>query len=211
MPLKYWLPPVIWMALIITLSSDVGSAEHTEHWLVPLLRLLGPWATPTQIDAVHGLVRKGGHLSEYALLASLWYRAFARGRQIAPRSAAATAFAISVVWAALDEARQSLVPSRTASAKDVAIDGIGALLAMLIATLGWRMMIDRTTTLLLWTALIGGIAFLVLNTLTDVPSGILWLTAPLAAILLIARSLYARHHARSRAKDTRQISTGRTK
>ena len=184
------------MALILTLSSDVGSAEHTAHWLVPLLRFLASWATPTQIEAMHGLVRKGGHLTEYAVLASLWYRAFARGRHLAPRSAAAIAFAISLVWAIVDETRQSLVPSRTASAHDVAIDSIGALLAMLVVTLGWRTVIDRTTTLLLWTALLGGIAFLILNTLTDIPSGILWLTAPLAALLLLARSLYTRHRPR---------------
>lgn len=190
---KHWLPPVLWMALILILSSDVGSAEHTEHWLVPLLRLAASWATPTQIEALHGLVRKGGHLTEYAVLASLWYRAFARGRRLGPPSAAAMAFAISLVWAIVDETRQSFVPSRTASAKDVAIDGIGALLAMLVATLGWRTVIDRTTTLLLWTALLGAIAFLILNTLTDIPSGILWLTPPLAALLLVARKIYVRH------------------
>lgn len=210
MSLTYWLPPVLWMAVIITLSSDIGSARHTEHWLVPLLRLLVPWTTPAQIDAMHGLARKTGHLAEYAGLALLWYRAFARGRLLTPRSAATIAFAISLVWAAADEARQSFVPSRTASAKDVAIDGMGALLGMLIATFGWRGVIDRTTTLLLWTALTGGIVFLVLNTLTHVPSGLLWLTAPLAAILLIARSWYARHHARPRSEDTRHPPADRT-
>ena len=176
----------------MTLSSDVGSAEHTEHWLVPLLRFLASWATPAQIAAMHGLVRKGGHLTEYAVLASLWYRAFARGRHHTPRAAAAIAFAISVAWAILDETRQSFVPSRTASARDVVLDSIGASLAMLVATLSWRTVIDRTTGLLLWIALIGGITVLILNTLTDIPSGILWLTAPLAAILLLARSLYRR-------------------
>ena len=77
---------------------------------------------------------------------------------------------------------------------DVAIDGVGALVAMLLAAIGWRIAIDRATTLLLWTALIGGIAFLVLNALTGVSSGILWLSVPVAAILLLARSIYARHH-----------------
>jgi len=186
------------MAVIVVLSSDVGSAEHTEHWLVPLLRLLAPGATPTQLEALHGLARKAGHLTEYAALAALWYRAFARGRQVSPRSAAAIAFAISLGWAILDEAHQSFEPARTASAKDVAIDGIGALLAMLVATLGWRLAIDRTTTLLLWTALIGGLAFLLHDTLTSVPSGLLWLTAPLAAVILVARSMYARRQARPR-------------
>src|SRR5689334_16024454 len=129
---EYWLPPVVWMAAIMTVSSDIGSAEHTEHWVVPLLRLFAPWATAMQIEAMHGLVRKAGHLTEYALLAALWYRAFARGRSLAPRSAAALAFVISVIWAILDETRQSFVPSRTASARDVALDSTGAFLAMLV-------------------------------------------------------------------------------
>ena len=189
---EYWLPPVVLMAVIMTVSSDIGSAEHTEHWVVPLLRLFAPWATALQIEAMHGLVRKAGHLTEYALLAALWYRAFAGGRSLAPRSAAALAFAISVVWAILDETRQSFVPSRTASAQDVALDSIGAFLAMLVATLGWRPVIDRTTTLLLWTALLGGLTFLILNAVSEVPSGLLWLTVPLSAVLLIARKLLTR-------------------
>jgi len=191
-PFKHWLPPTLWMAVIMWLSSDVGSAEHTGDWLLPLLHWLAPWATPAQLDALHGLVRKGAHITEYAVLAALWYRAFARGRRVAPRTAAAIAFAISLGWAVLDEARQSLVPTRTASARDVAIDGVGALLAVLVAGLGWRDAVDRATTLLLWTGFVGGTVFLVLNALTGVASGALWLTAPLAAILLVARSMYAR-------------------
>jgi len=182
------------MLAIITASSDVGSAEHTQHWVVPFLRFLAPWATPSQLDALHVLVRKAGHLTEYAVLAALWYRAFRNGRQLAPRSAAAIAFSISVAWAILDEIRQSFVPSRGARAGDVALDAVGALLAMLVATLGWRVIVDRTTTLLLWVALFGGIAFLILNLLTGVPSGLLWLSPPIAAILLIARTIQSRRH-----------------
>ena len=182
----------------MTLSSDLGSAEHSEHWLVPVLRFLAPWATPSQLTALHGLARKLGHLTEYAVLAALWYRAFARGCRLPPRAAAAIAFAISLVWAMLDEAHQSLVPTRSASAVDVTIDGLGALLATVVAAVGWRPAIDHATTVLLWTALLGGLAFLILNTLTGVPSGLLWLTAPLAALLLLARSLYTRHHTPSR-------------
>jgi VanZ family protein len=190
------------MLAIMTASSDVGSAEHTRHWLVPLLHLLAPWATPSQLDAVHVLIRKAGHLIEYAVLAALWYRAFRRGRHLAPRSAATIAFLISLAWATLDELRQSFVPSRGASAADVAIDGIGALLAMLGATLGWRAAIDRATTLFLWLALLGGTAFLILNIITGVPSGLLWLSPPIAAILLITRTRQSRRHPHPQSTDT---------
>ena len=182
------------MLAIMTASSDVGSAERTQHWLVPFLRLLAPWAAPSQLDALHVLVRKAGHVTEYAVLAALWFRAFRRGRHLPPRSAATIAFLISLAWAILDEIRQSFVPSRGASAADVAIDGVGALLAMLVAAAGWRVIVDRTTTLLLWVALLGGIAFLILNILIGVPSGLLWLSPPIAAILLIARTIQARRH-----------------
>ena len=192
----YWLPPVLWMAVIMWLSSDVGSAEHTEHWLVPILRVLAPWAAPAQLEALHGLARKGGHLSEYAVLGALWFRALVRGRGLSPRAAAWIAFAISLAWAILDEAHQSLVPSRTASGTDVAIDGIGTLLALGVARLGWRGTADRATTLLLWAGLLGGGLLLVVNALAGIPSGVLWLTSPAAALLLLARRLYARHRPR---------------
>jgi VanZ family protein len=198
-PLKYWLPPALWMAVIIGLSSDVGSADHTGHWLLPLLKMMASWATQTQLDALHSLARKSGHITEYAVLAALWYRAFARGRHATPRTAAAIAFSISVCWAGLDELRQSLVPTRTASATDVATDSIGVLLALLVAYLGWRTALDRATSMLLWVGFLGGLLFLVLNAITGVPSGALWLTAPLAASLLLGRRMYARStHARSK-------------
>jgi len=188
----YWLPPVLWMALITLLSSDMGSAAHTEHWLLPILRALAPWATSAQLEVLHFLARKGAHLSEYAVLAALWFRALARGRGLSPRAAAWIAFAISLGWAGLDEAHQSLVPARTASRADVAIDGAGALVALGVARLGWRGVAARATTLLLWAGLVGGGVFLFVNALAGVPSGVLWLTVPGAALLLLARHLFAR-------------------
>src|SRR3989442_3417362 len=74
----HWLPPVLWMGVIMLLSTDTGSAAHTAELLLPLLDWLLPWASPGDLAAIHGLVRKGAHLTEYAILAALWYRAFTR-------------------------------------------------------------------------------------------------------------------------------------
>src|SRR2546422_2320665 len=74
----HWLPPVLWMGVIMLLSTDTGSAAHTGELLLPLLHWLLPWASPGDLAAIHGLVRKGAHLTEYAILAALWYRAFTR-------------------------------------------------------------------------------------------------------------------------------------
>ena len=128
---RYWLPPFGWMALIWVMSSDLASAEHSASIFVPLLTWLLPWATPEQVALVHALARKLGHLTEYAVLAALWFRGLAGERRLAPATSAWAALAVSVAWAVLDEIHQGTVPSRTASAADVAIDAAGATLALL--------------------------------------------------------------------------------
>jgi len=195
---KYWLPPLLWMAVIVGFSTDAGSSEHTESWLLPFLRTFAPWATPALLEALHGLTRKLAHLSEYAILAALWLRAFVRGRNLSPRPAGLLALAISVAWAILDELHQSFVPSRTASLADVLVDTVGALIALTVAHVGWRQVVDRTTMALLWIALIGGAGFLLVNTILGIPSGPLWLTAPAAGLALVARTMLARQRSRPR-------------
>lgn len=194
---KYWLPPLLWMAVVVGLSTDAGSSEHTESWLLPLFRILAPWATPAQLEALHWLARRLAHLSEYAILAALWLRAFVRGRNLSPRTAGLLALTISVAWAILDELHQSFVPSRSASLADVLVDTAGALIALTVAQIGWRQAVDRTTAALLWTALIGGAGFLLLNAILGVPSVALWLTVPAAAVALIVRKMLARERSRA--------------
>ena len=142
MRLAHWLPPVVWMALILLLSSDTGSAAHTQSFLFPILRALLPWATPGDLDTIHGLLRKGAHVTEYAVLAALWLRALVRGRGLGARTAAWSAFAIAVGWAFVDELLQSWQPSRTGSPIDVAIDAVGAVGALAAARRGWRASAD---------------------------------------------------------------------
>ena len=130
---RYWLPPLVWMASIWGLSTDLGSADNTAGLLIWVASWLFPWATPAQIDLAHGLLRKLGHLTEYAILAALWFRALHVGRRLDSAPSAWTALAISVVWAILDELHQTFVPSRTASPLDVILDASGVTLAILAA------------------------------------------------------------------------------
>jgi VanZ family protein len=119
------------MVLIWGFSSDLGSAENTSGIFVGIVSALFPWATPAQIAVAHGLVRKLGHLTEYAVLAALWFRAFHTGRRLHPAPGALAALALSVAWAIADELHQSFVPSRTGSPFDVMLDVTGAALALL--------------------------------------------------------------------------------
>lgn len=133
---RYWLPALAWMALIWALSTDVGSAEHTSGILLPLLTWLLPGANPSQLGLAHGMIRKLGHVTEYAVLALLWLRALRAERRLALATSAWVALAVAVAWAILDELHQATVGTRTPSAADVVIDAVGATLA--IAATLWR-------------------------------------------------------------------------
>ncbi len=183
----HWLPPLTWMGVILLLSTDAGSAEHTGRLLLPLFRWLLPSATALQLDALHWLVRKAAHATEYAVLTFLWFRALAAGAGWSPGAAAWAALGTGLGWACLDEAHQAFVRSRTASPGDVALDGAGALAAVLVARLGWRRAVDATTALLLWAAVGGGAVLLALDAAVGVSSPALWITTPAAALLLALR------------------------
>jgi VanZ family protein len=185
--LTIWLPPLAWMGAIIWFSGGDFSAENTGSILGPLLRWLLPWASPAQIDALHGTVRKAAHVAEYAALATLWFITFTRERGWSTRTAARAALLISIGWAFLDELHQATQPSRTASIADVGYDAAGALLASIVARAGWRRATASMTTTLLWIAAAGGAVAIALNLASGVGSGVLWLTVPAAAALLLLR------------------------
>jgi VanZ family protein len=131
-----WMPVIAWMAVIFAASTDMLSAEHTSRFLVPFLRWLDPQISLAAIAAIHLALRKLGHLTEYAILAALLWRAF-RGTfpLLSRRMISATAFLISAGFALSDEFHQSFVPSRTSTMHDVFIDCMGAALAILIAVI----------------------------------------------------------------------------
>ena len=101
--LTVWLPVVVWAAVIFTVSSIPSLASG-----------LGTWDT---------VLRKGAHITEYAILGLLLYRALERE---------ALALAAGIVYAATDELHQHFVSGRHASPVDVAIDAVGLSLGMLV-------------------------------------------------------------------------------
>jgi VanZ family protein len=126
-----WGPVILWLAIMLVGSTDLMSGEQTSRLLIPFLRWLKPdisWAT---ISHIHLLVRKAAHVTEYAILTGLLFRAL-RGVFAGFWNRAAVAFAPALIFAAADEYHQSFVPSRTSSVRDVFIDYAGALLGILI-------------------------------------------------------------------------------
>jgi VanZ family protein len=101
--LTVWLPVVAWAGVIFTLSS------------IPSLSTgLGTWDT---------VLRKGAHVTEYAVLGALLYRALGREP---------LALALGLAYAATDELHQHFVHGRHASPVDVAIDAVGLAFGMLL-------------------------------------------------------------------------------
>ena len=132
--IRYWLPVLLWMALIFTLSTSVGSTRHTSRILGPILRWFNPDISDAAIQGVQTVVRKAGHMTEYALLALLLWRALHRAGpgEVRPWNwrQAGLAVVMAVLFAASDEWHQSWVAEREGRASDVLIDASGALLGL---------------------------------------------------------------------------------
>ena len=132
--LKHWLPVLIWLGVIFLGSTDMLSAEHTSRFLVPFLRWIDPQISFATLNAIQLGIRKLGHLTEYAILAMLLWRALRSGTRWQMKMSILFLVAVlaSAIFAASDEFHQSFVPSRTGSPNDVMIDICGALVGLVI-------------------------------------------------------------------------------
>jgi VanZ family protein len=135
--LKYWLPVGLWMALIFFLSTDAGSTANTSRIIKPLLRWLMPHLSSASIYRIHAFIRMAGHLTEYAVLGWLLWRALRQTKLRQTGSptwkAALAALLLTAAYAVTDEFHQSFITTRTPSVRDVMIDTSGALLSVAIA------------------------------------------------------------------------------
>lgn len=103
------------MAVIFTFSSQHGDGH---------------------LPAAEVILRKLAHVAEYLLLTVLLVRALRRSAFAAPVPIAIVA---ALLYASSDEWHQSFVPGRTATPRDVAIDGIGIALAAIALTRSRRL------------------------------------------------------------------------
>jgi VanZ family protein len=132
---KYWLPVLVWMGIIFSASGDTASFQHSSRIVEPLLRWLFPQLSDGNVHAIVVFIRKCAHLTEYAVLALLLWRALRR--ESAPRNApwrwskAGLVLTLVALYAASDEFHQAFVPSREASIWDVLLDTTGAACGLL--------------------------------------------------------------------------------
>ena len=125
--LTHWLPLLLWVGLIFFLSSRSSFPEPS------LPTAVGFWIVHHKSTLAH--------LGEYAVLALLAYRATRTLHTRRQAQVIVLVFCLAV--AGLDEAFQSTVPGRDGDLVDVAIDGAGAAVALLIAIL-WQRRRERS-------------------------------------------------------------------
>ena len=109
-----WALVALWMGVIFAFSSRPGYT----------LPNYGGWDV---------IVKKGAHVTEYAILGFLTARAFygSQNRNLQSHWFV-VGLALVVVYALLDEYHQSFVPGRTASIFDSMIDIVGGLTALAV-------------------------------------------------------------------------------
>ncbi|MBI4395970.1 MAG: VanZ family protein [Elusimicrobia bacterium] len=107
-----WAPVLAWCGVIFYLSGipDLGTG-------------LGQW------DLV---LRKMAHITEYAILAALFWRALAKGSPLRKPMVFWLTVGFCVLYAVSDEWHQGFVPGRSPAILDVLIDSGGTLLACLL-------------------------------------------------------------------------------
>lgn len=112
----YWLPVLLWMAVILTLSAQSEVPRRNDP------------STGAPIPQTFALA-KMVHVFEYGVLSLLVFRAVrapSPGISLSPGRALGASVAVCLAFGALDEFRQSFVPGREPSGWDVLIDGLAA-------------------------------------------------------------------------------------
>ena len=119
-------------------STDMLSSGNTSRWLVPIIRWVHPGISSLDLNRTMTLIRKGGHVTEYAILAILLWRAIPRDSVSGTTKSlwrwpdAAITQGACVFFAMSDEYHQSFFPSRTAETRDVLIDVTGAAIGLAV-------------------------------------------------------------------------------
>jgi VanZ family protein len=119
--MKAWIfrfgPALAIMAIIFMASGTPGSELPAfKNWIEDLL------------------LKKGGHMTGYAMLAAAFYHALTNNRNTA-RIHYFIACCLTVLYAATDEWHQSFTPERTPSILDVCIDTTGGLIGLALLSL----------------------------------------------------------------------------
>jgi VanZ family protein len=136
---QYWFPVFLWISFIFWMSTGMFSAQNTYLFFEPLLRFFAPSISQKEIVALHIILRKLAHVTEYFISGLLLFRAFRNGsNERREWRWAFYALVVVAIIAASDELHQTFVATRTATLVDVGIDTLGGFLAQCISVLVYQ-------------------------------------------------------------------------
>lgn len=131
---RVWLlsyaPLVLWIVVVLGLSTGQGAMSETSRIIRPLLEFLFPAAAPETLSFYHGIIRKCAHFTEYAILGWLACRAFLASATFLRKSPFLFGLGLVILVAIIDETNQSFNPERTGSVWDVLLDIAGGAFAI---------------------------------------------------------------------------------
>jgi VanZ family protein len=123
--IRAWLWVMLCVAVILGFSGEAFSAGVTSGYFTRFVHWVWPGITYRQLTAVHVWIRKAAHFTEYAVLAALAFRALRLSLDVPLARVVALSLGLVLAVALTDEARQSVLPTRTGSLADVALDFTG--------------------------------------------------------------------------------------
>jgi len=125
-----WITTLASVAAILTFGTSLFSITRTSAMLDPWLARLAPGLGADGIYNLQVFVRRSAHFAEYAILFLFLNLGPLRGRPV-------IAFIVCVGCASLDEALQTLRPTRSGTIFDVALDSSGAATMLALAMPYW--------------------------------------------------------------------------
>ena len=121
--IKRWGPAILVMGLIFIASNTSGS-DIPKFGIFDLL------------------VKKGGHMLGYALLAASFFHGLDNGKRT-QRFSLIFAALMAILYAVSDEFHQSFTPGRSPAVIDVCIDTIGSIIGISVTCLFRRRFLNR--------------------------------------------------------------------
>jgi VanZ family protein len=123
------------MMLVIFLASASSTSFSSARKIIePIVRWFYPGITEHGIRTAILVVRKSGHMGEYAMFSFLVWRALRKPHRNDPRPwtwrEPAVVLLAAALYAMSDEWHQTFVPHRVGAVTDVLIDLSGATIAM---------------------------------------------------------------------------------
>jgi VanZ family protein len=134
-----WLLPLGWAAVMFWMSTERFGVSESRPVFARLLNFVHISLSPATFRTVHTVVRKLAHLTEYAVLVVLLYRAFEGQDRLMWRAQSAWwCLALGALYSFTDEFHQIFVNGRGASLIDCGIDIMGLTVGLLVVYVASR-------------------------------------------------------------------------